>query len=194
MARKGITYTQVQQAADAIKARGLEPTIHAIRTELGNEGSYTTISAHLAKWKDEKAGQRLERELPEEAENAALQAITTVWQIAVNYAWKETQAVQQELDDTKKRMGAELAEQAKEIEQLEAQLETAQLGRSQALHETQEIQKKNAKLEGQLGALQKSYDDLLRQIKQPAGKALKAVDTMPEHPAGKPDAPGKKQA
>lgn len=194
MARKGITYTQVQQAADAIKARGLEPTIHAIRTELGNEGSYTTISAHLAKWKDEKAGQRLERELPEEAENAALQAITTVWQIAVNYAWKETQAVQQELDDTKKRMGAELAEQAKEIGQLEAQLETAQLGRSQALHETQEIQKKNAKLEGQLGALQKSYDDLLRQLKQPAGKALKAVDTMPEHPAGKPDAPGKKQA
>lgn len=194
MARKGITYTQVQQAADAIKARGLEPTIHAIRTELGNEGSYTTISAHLAKWKDEKAGQRLERELPEEAENAALQAITTVWQIAVNYAWKETQAVQQELDDTKKRMGAELAEQAKEIAQLEAQLETAQLVRSQALHETQEIQKKNAKLEGQLGALQKSYDDLLRQLKQPAGKALKAVDTTPERPAEKPDAPGKKQA
>lgn len=194
MARKGITFDQVVNAADAIKARGMEPTIHAVRTELGNEGSYSTISQHLARWKSESANKNETKELPPEAEDAGMQAITTMWNVAVKYASQETAAVRQEADDTKKRMAGELADATKEIERLEGVYDAACAMQDNLNKDLATLRKENAKLEGQLGALQKAYEELLAQVKQPVAKALKAVDTKSEPHAEKPNAPGKKQA
>jgi len=47
MARNGITRQMVQKAKTALIAHGKKPTIKAVRTELGNTGSKTTISRHL---------------------------------------------------------------------------------------------------------------------------------------------------
>ena len=69
MARKGVTFDQVANAAATIKARGTEPTIAAIRVELGNEGSYSTISQHLAKWRTEDSEKGVHKEMPPEVEN-----------------------------------------------------------------------------------------------------------------------------
>jgi hypothetical protein len=44
------------------------------------------------------------RELPPEAEDAGMTAVSTIWNIAVKYASQETAAVRQEADDTRKRM------------------------------------------------------------------------------------------
>lgn len=47
MARAGISKAQVQQAQQSLMARGEHPTIDAVRIELGNTGSKTTIHRHL---------------------------------------------------------------------------------------------------------------------------------------------------
>ena len=55
MARPGITYSQVAQAAEALTATGASPTIAAIRESLGGTGSPNTIHKHLSIWKDGNA-------------------------------------------------------------------------------------------------------------------------------------------
>ena len=52
MARDGVTFEQVEAAADALVGEGLAPGIRAVRERLGNTGSPNTIQKHLAKWRD----------------------------------------------------------------------------------------------------------------------------------------------
>lgn len=47
MARAGINLVLVQQARNALLARGVRPTIDAVRIELGNTGSKSTIQRYL---------------------------------------------------------------------------------------------------------------------------------------------------
>lgn len=47
MARAGINLVLVQQAKNALLARGVRPTIDAVRIELGNTGSKSTIQRYL---------------------------------------------------------------------------------------------------------------------------------------------------
>ena len=47
MARGGINKALVQKARQAILARGENPSIDAVRVELGNTGSKTTIHRYL---------------------------------------------------------------------------------------------------------------------------------------------------
>ncbi|WP_249746370.1 DNA-binding protein [Pseudomonas rhodesiae] len=46
MARGGINKAVVQEARQALLARGANPSIDAVRVELGNTGSKTTISRY----------------------------------------------------------------------------------------------------------------------------------------------------
>lgn len=175
MARTGITYDQVKNAAAAIKARGLTPTIAAVRVELGNEGSYTTISQHLAKWKSEDADKATARDLPPDVENAMLEAVNTVWQIANKYAQEDVNAVRQSWDDEKKNYTEELNTAKAEIENLdelitknEAEIEKLKKELADALHAHKAAQ-------NQLDATTRLYYELMEAtkaalIKQPPQK------------------------
>jgi DNA repair exonuclease SbcCD ATPase subunit len=50
MARTGITFEQVEAAADAIRGEGQQPTINAVRERIGT-GSPNTIHRHLTAWR-----------------------------------------------------------------------------------------------------------------------------------------------
>lgn len=56
MARGGINKALVQKARQAILARGENPSIDAIRVELGNTGSKTTIHRYLKELEDADRG------------------------------------------------------------------------------------------------------------------------------------------
>ncbi len=56
MARGGINKALVQKAQKAILARGENPSIEAVRVELGNTGSKTTIHRYLKELDDAAAG------------------------------------------------------------------------------------------------------------------------------------------
>jgi chromosome segregation ATPase len=47
MARAGLNKHHIQQARDALRARGINPSVDAIRIELGNTGSKTTIHRYV---------------------------------------------------------------------------------------------------------------------------------------------------
>lgn len=50
MARPGVTYYDISRAAEAVKARGSEPTIDRVREQLGT-GSKSTIAPLLKQWR-----------------------------------------------------------------------------------------------------------------------------------------------
>ena len=51
MARPGVTYLDVSNAAQKLVAAGQRPTINTIRIALGT-GSNSTLGAHLRNWKE----------------------------------------------------------------------------------------------------------------------------------------------
>jgi len=55
MANSGVTKFQVQKARDSLLAKGIHPSIDAVRIELGNTGSKTTIHRYLQELKEEHA-------------------------------------------------------------------------------------------------------------------------------------------
>ena len=57
MARAGLNKFNVQQARDTLLARGINPSVDAVRVELGNTGSKTTIHRYLKEVEAEDATQ-----------------------------------------------------------------------------------------------------------------------------------------
>ena len=57
MARVGLNKFNVQQARDTLLARGVNPSVDAVRVELGNTGSKTTIHRYLKELEAEDATQ-----------------------------------------------------------------------------------------------------------------------------------------
>ncbi|MCF6766533.1 DNA-binding protein [Thiotrichales bacterium 19S3-7] len=57
MARPGLTFEEVQEAAEKLLQQGESPTIMRIRETLGGKGSPNTISKYLKEWKTKAQGQ-----------------------------------------------------------------------------------------------------------------------------------------
>ncbi len=84
MARSGIRYEEVQNAAETLLGRGLNPTIQRVRELLGT-GSNTTISEHLKSWQQQLA-ETPRIVLPPTVPEAVMTALDAFWKIAVQYA------------------------------------------------------------------------------------------------------------
>jgi hypothetical protein len=170
--KKGISYAQVVDAASAIKARGHEPTGYAIRAELGGTGSFTTIQAHLAKWKDSSAQQVTTRDLPPEVENAMHLAIATAWNVATKLADESTAAVRQDCEDRLKANAAILDGADALIAELEAKLLVSVTDQAQIKTTVEATLRSEAKLQGQYQELKARYDDLLALTPRASGKVV----------------------
>lgn len=98
MARLGITKDQVEQAIRTIQARGGSPSIDAIRIELGNTGSKSTIHRYLKELDIEqaavtpKANRNLSDELGELVQAISERLQQEAWQIIAG----ERQGLEQE--------------------------------------------------------------------------------------------------
>jgi chromosome segregation ATPase len=160
MARNGITYEQVANAANLIRTRGMVPSISAIRAALNNEGSFSTISKHLDKWRESDAGKSDDRPMPEAVENAALSAIGELWQIASKEARDEIAALREEHRVERARMQAEYTELLKE----NARLEHALVAAERCAHQKSVLEGKLTTATGQLEATRKAYADLLEKL------------------------------
>ncbi|MCP4406347.1 MAG: hypothetical protein GY807_00995 [Gammaproteobacteria bacterium] len=79
MGRAGISKKQVFEAAGALTDEGVSATVQAVRQRIGS-GSFSTISAHLADWKAEHAGQ-VPANIPDMPEKVTL-AFAQVWAVA----------------------------------------------------------------------------------------------------------------
>ncbi|MDZ3991854.1 DNA-binding protein [Pseudomonas sp. Teo4] len=122
MARGGINKVVVQQARQALIARGENPSIDAVRIELGNTGSKTTIHRYLK-------------------ELESLQPAKPVGTVALSEPLGRLveQLAAQLLQDADQRIEEAEATFTQQREQLEAQLQVAQQGLA-AAHQQQQIQ------------------------------------------------------
>ena len=193
MTTKGITFAQVSDAANAIKARGHEPTGYAVRNELGGTGSFTTIQSHLVKWKQETAETVQSRDLPQEVENAMHQAIAICWTQATKIADETTAAVRQTCDDQLKAKDAELVDAAALIRELEQEVSNAEALRYKAQTEAETHRHELDQAKGAYAELKARFDDLVG-LKQRAAGAAPAADTKPERPRATKPASGSKPA
>lgn len=80
MARRGIDKEKVFAAADRLAARGEAVTVTRLREEVGNTGSYTTLSAHLKAWRAHTAGEDDPERLPDDVAGGVLQLVRKLWQ------------------------------------------------------------------------------------------------------------------
>lgn len=84
MARSGIRYEEVKDAAETLLSRGLSPTIQRVREVLGT-GSNTTISDHLKRWQQRLAEAPLAI-LPPAIPETVMAALDAFWKTAVQQA------------------------------------------------------------------------------------------------------------
>lgn len=185
--QKGVTYSQVADAADSLKSRGLTPTGYAVRAELGNTGSFTTIQAHLAKWKAEQSESVKVKDLPPEVENAMQTAIAVCWAKANEVAEEAVAIVRQQLHEKDK----ELSEADKLIKELEAQTEAAEESADQAHKEASALRAKLQALTGAHDELKSRFDDLVGLKRQAEGKSAPG-DTKQARPGKTGAEPGSK--
>lgn len=189
MARKGITYDMVSNAAAAIKARGVEPTISAIRVELNNEGSFSTISQHLAKWRELDAEKVDISALPETVENAALEAITKIWHIATKEARDEIAGIKEDHNQQRRLMQADLDALLAANRLLEEQLAKDEAASEKDRVKLADQEKKLTAVNSELETYKRLYNDLAATLKQPSEKGPKDVDTKPARPSRSKPAP-----
>lgn len=188
MARQGITFDQVSNAANAVQARGMEPTVGIIRSELGT-GSFTTISQHLARWKNERmaAGAvEVVRTMPEELENALMEMGTAFFGEVSREAERKIQAARQECAD--KVREAEGKEQAYKQDAEDLQAELAALRA-----EMEKIQIDNTNKDRRIAALMaenksrlEMFTELTASLKQQPGKTKATQQTKSTESGNKP--------
>ncbi len=119
MARPGITFEQVAQAADALLAAGKNPTINAVREALGGTGSPNTVHRHLTAWRGARPqAQAAAHELPAELVNSfgkelAKAAASARAEIEAQLVQAQSEAA--ELSATGETLEAQLADIAEQL-------------------------------------------------------------------------------
>src|SRR3990167_3863224 len=94
MARPGVTYHEVSIIAQQLIAAGKNPTIDAIRIELGT-GSNSTLGAHLRTFK-ERQTQTQQLATKENIPEELIAVIKGLWERVMNQSEDKIQTIQQE--------------------------------------------------------------------------------------------------
>ena len=129
-------HARIVVAAEAVAARGENPTLTAVRSELGG-GSYSTISPVLRAWKAAQArdGEPVREPLPDRIHEAAIVGAGEIWRAALELASERLTADRAALDATRVELDEAMAEATATADQLAGQLEQAQ-STAQAAAET----------------------------------------------------------
>lgn len=184
MARGGINKALVQKARQAILARGENPSIDAVRVELGNTGSKTTIHRYLKELEDAELG-RDAGSIP-----LSQQLANLVGQLAAQLEDDAQAAVAQEREQLAREQldfqsQARLAESR--IQQLESQgsglteqLQAGQQALQQEQHQRQQSEIENARLLQANRDLEERLQDRDGQIRSLEEKHQHARDAL-EH-------------
>ena len=123
MARSGIQYEDVREAAESLLSRGLSPTIQRVREVLGT-GSNTTISEHLKRWQ-QRLAEAPRAILPPAIPEAVMSALDAFWKTAVQQA--ETAFEEQRVKAAQAVAAAEQARDQALTESQQARIEAAEV-------------------------------------------------------------------
>lgn len=102
MARIGVNYEMIKQAAIQLLAQGIAPSVQKIRERLGT-GSHTTIAQHLKVWREEYAHKTIHH-LPSHLPKELISAIEVLWQTAMDQASQQLSAVKHNLMEEQEKL------------------------------------------------------------------------------------------
>jgi chromosome segregation ATPase len=138
-----ITTQDIHATADKIAAEGGNPTLAAVRKELGG-GSFTTISEAMQEWKAKQHAQTAApiREAAPASVSERLTAFgSEIWSVALEMANARLQSEREALEQARQEMEATQQEAVDLADQLTEELEQAQATIEQ---QVQDIAKANA--------------------------------------------------
>ena len=169
MSRNGITAEQITQAAEALVARNLEPTMAAVREALGGTGSFSTIGAVLRTWRTERAEttrQLTGTPIPEDLQNILTLAFGKTWPRSTQAAEanlnpqrealaKERQALeagQKEFEGAIQALEGRIENLEELLKKAEGGLTKAEAARDGNVAQLLELSRENGRLQEQLEA------------------------------------------
>jgi chromosome segregation ATPase len=119
-----ITRERVFQVADELAATGRNPTLAAVRKELGG-GSFTTISEAMTAWKSRQAVRTRSESapLPSEVTGRFTELAGEVWALALELADKRLAGEREAFEQERARIVADGEEAAELANQVTAELE-----------------------------------------------------------------------
>ena len=121
MARHGVEYKSVKQAALKLLSKGASPSVQKIRELLGT-GSNTTIAEHLKCWRAEHATKKVHH-LPESIPEELITTLETLWQTAMNHAEQHMTDIKIALETREEQLQQEKALTDKTIADLKSQID-----------------------------------------------------------------------
>lgn len=184
MARGGITQTEVEKARDALLARGVRPSIDAVRIELGNTGSKTTIHRHLQALGEQEGGRlddeaRLSQGLRETVARLAGQ-LREEAQGLVDEAEARHRAERDALQAQIRNLEQALAALVSEKEGLDASLGDERAAHTEARSALHREEIRTAALSTEKASLEQRLDERGRQIESLEQKHRQAREAL-EH-------------
>ncbi|MGF6113258.1 DNA-binding protein [Pseudomonas frederiksbergensis] len=184
MARGGVNKAVVQAARSAILARGENPSIDAVRIEMGNTGSKTTIHRYL---KELDGGAERAEETAEPIDDELAGLVARLAQRLKEQAQEPIDQAREQFDRQRKALESQLEEAREANTELHQQYEIQSLALTQesdALLETRSMlqteQTRNAGLNQALADFELRLKDKDEQIRSLEEKHLHARDAL-EH-------------
>src|ERR1700733_9122325 len=105
MARHGVDFESVKQAALKLLSKGISPSTQKIRELLGT-GSHTTIAEHLKIWREAHAAKKVHH-LPATIPEEVIVTFETLWQTAMEHAEKHLADVKVALENQEEKLSQE---------------------------------------------------------------------------------------
>jgi len=183
MARTGVTFDDVAQAATKLLSTGEPPSVQKIRDLLGT-GSNTTIAEHLKRWKLQKRSKE-GITLPEEIPKELVPAIETVWHIAIEHADQRYLTHKQQSTDTINTLTAERDTWLEitrtlevDVQHMKEQLSNEQHEKSNALLEQQALKEQINELNIVQTRLTTQLDDTAKEMSAEQSRAHHAQQQL----------------
>jgi hypothetical protein len=147
MARPGVTYLDVSNAAQKLVAAGRPPTIETIRIALGT-GSNSTLGAHLRTWKS-KQDQTQQVATKENIPAELVSALKGVWERVMNQSEDRIQSIQEETQQELVALKQEVKRLQKDNAHWQQQYQQTKQERDGFAHEKAAVEQlfSNAKIE-----------------------------------------------
>lgn len=184
MARPGITYEDVCQAADYWREQSIEPTVDRVRSKIGS-GSKSTIAPLLKRWRTEVQSPETQAlpELPDALIRALQELHLRTQQIAqsrieasAEIARKQHQELSEQIDALSSQLDAE----QKEKKRLSGELDISQAQYQDSLDSYQELAIDHAHVQTQLDQTTNRRDELESSLKT-AQEDARRVQSHWEH-------------
>ncbi|MFD1216668.1 DNA-binding protein [Microbulbifer celer] len=137
MARTGVGYIDIVNAAEALKERGEEPTVDRVRTELGT-GSKSTIAPLLKRWRAEAEGANVDTGgLPREL----VDALKSLYESVQAQSAQEIQQAREECEEAVGNLERELAQVKSTLSERTQSLENVEQKLQASTEEGEELQR-----------------------------------------------------